>query len=216
MQFIKEDEPMPSGHLPFVTISRETGCHSLHIARLLQQKLNAHTPIKWQLVSKEILEDASREMQLNPAQVKGILSGEKRSHLSEILHSIENHAYLSDSLVRKKIAEFIESAAKRGHVIIVGRAGAIITARIPDGLHVRLVAPLDWRIRSIMNQRNIDRKTAKKWIEDTDERRRRLLEEFSGKPFSELLFDLVLNNAAIHDEEIAEMIAGLINKRYQS
>ncbi len=67
-----------------------------------------------------------------------------------------------------------------------------------------------------MNQRNIDRKTAKKWIEDTDERRRRLLEEFSGKPFSELLFDLVLNNAAIHDEEIAEMIAGLINKRYQS
>ena len=213
MQIVAGDEALSEGDLPFITISRETGCHSLNIARLVQQQLNRQAKIKWQLVTKEILADASREMHLNPAQVKGIIAGEKRSHLSEILHSIENHTYLSDSLVRKKLAEFIESAALRGNVIIVGRAGAIITARIPKGLHVRIVAPLDWRINSIMTQQNIGRKEAQQWIIETDEKRRRLLEDFSGRSMNELIFDMVLNNATLGDEEIAGMIAGIIQKR---
>jgi cytidylate kinase len=215
MQFVAEDE-VAEGHLPFITISRETGCHSMNIARQIKQRLNQVARTKWQIITKEILAEASREMNLNQAQVKGILTGAKRSHLSEILQSIENHAYLSDSQVRKKLAEFIESAAQRGHVIIVGRAGAIITARIPKGLHVRLVAPIDWRIKSIMSQENIERKEAQKWIEETDERRRRLLEEFSGRPFNDILFDIVINNAVITDEEIADIIAGMIIKRYPS
>lgn len=213
MQIVAGDEALSEGDLPFITISRETGCHSLNIARMVQQQLNRQAKIKWQLVTKEILADASREMHLNPAQVKGIIAGEKRSHLSEILHSIENHTYLSDSVVRKKLAEFIESAALRGHVIIVGRAGAIITARIPKGLHVRIVAPLDWRINSIMTQQNIGRKEAQQWIIETDEKRRRLLEDFSGRSMNELIFDMVLNNATLGDEEIAGMIAGIIQKR---
>lgn len=212
MQIVAGDETHREGDLPFITISRETGCHSMNIARLLQQKLNRQAKIKWQLVTKEILADASREMHLNPAQVKGIIAGEKRSHLSEILHSIENHAYLSDSVVRKKLAEFIESAALRGHVIIVGRAGAIITARIPKGLHVRIVAPLEWRIKSIMTQQNIGRKEAQQWIIETDEKRRRLFEDFSGRSMNDLIFDMVLNNATLGDEEIADMIAGIIIK----
>lgn len=213
MQIVAADEALGEGDLPFITISRETGCHSMNIARLVQQKLNSQAKIKWQLVTKEILADASREMHLNPAQVKGIIAGEKRSHLSEILHSIENHAYLSDSVVRKKLAEFIESAALRGHVIIVGRAGAIITARIPKGLHVRIVAPLEWRINSVMNQQNISRKEAQQWIIETDEKRRRLLEDFSGRSMNDLTFDMVLNNATLGDEEIAGMISGIIQKR---
>ncbi|MCE1201005.1 MAG: cytidylate kinase-like family protein [Bacteroidia bacterium] len=213
MQIVAGDEALSEGDLPFITISRETGCHSWNIARMVQQQLNRQAKIKWQLVTKEILADASREMHLNPAQVKGIIAGEKRSHLSEILHSIENHTYLSDSVVRKKLAEFIESAALRGHVIIVGRAGAIITARIPKGLHVRIVAPLDWRINSIMTQQNIGRKEAQQWIIETDEKRRRLLEDFSGRSMNELIFDMVLNNATLGDEEIAGMIAGIIQKR---
>lgn len=215
LQIVAEDEAAEY-HLPFITISRETGCHSMSIAQLLKQKLNSQARTKWQIVTKEILAEASRTMHLNPAQVKGILAGEKRSHLSEILHSIENHAYLSDSQVRKKLAEFIESAALRGHVIIVGRAGAIITKRIPKGLHIRLVAPMDWRIQSIMSQQNISRKEAQQWIEETDQRRQRLFEEFSGRSINDLMFDMVINNAMLDDEEIADLIANLITKRYPS
>lgn len=215
MQMLADDEPAAEGHLPFITISRQTGCHSMPIARLVQQQLNARAKVKWQLVTKDILLEAARELHLNPVQVKGILTGEKRSQLSEILHSIEHHTYLSDSVVRKKLSEFIESAALRGHVIIVGRAGAIITARIPKGLHIRIVAPLEWRVNSIMNQRNLNRRQARQWIEETDARRHRLLEEFSGRPLGELMFDMVLNNESLSDEEIASMIAGIITKRYQ-
>ncbi|HMM12726.1 MAG TPA: cytidylate kinase-like family protein [Bacteroidales bacterium] len=216
MHHMAEDEPSGEGHLPFITISRQAGCHSYTIARLVQQMLNTHARPKWQLVTKEILSDASHEMNLKSAQVKGILEGDKRSHLSEILQSIENHTYLSDNLVRKKLAEFIESAALRGHVIIVGRAGAMITARVPGGLHIRLVAPLEWRATNVMSRQNIGRKEAMKWIEETDIRRKRLLEAFSGKPLNELIFDLQINNASFTNEEIAASIVSLITKRYST
>lgn len=215
MRLSEEKEPESPGMLPFITISRETGCHSLAVAGLLQQTLNANAKVKWQLVSKEIIAEAARNLQLNTAQVKGILAGEKRSHLSEILHSVADHAYLSDHLVRKKLIEFIESAASRGNVIIIGRAGAIITARIPNGLHIRLVAPLEWRIKNIMNQQNTDYKTARQWVELTDQKRKRLIEDFSHKPLNDMMFDMVLNNATLSEEEIAQIVAQLILKRYQ-
>ena len=41
----------------------------------------------------------------------------------------------------------VRALAEVGRVIIVGRGGVFITRDLPGGIHVRLVAPREWRVR---------------------------------------------------------------------
>ncbi len=206
-------EPEKPDFLPFVTISRETGCHSIPIAKMLAEKLNTIATKEWSMMSKEIVEEAAKKLNLNNLQVKGIFESEDRSHIMEILHAFENKYYKSDNRVRKTLREIIESYAREGHVIIVGRAGAIITQKMPGGLHLRLIAPLDWRVKSIQEQLSLSRKAALEYVKHSDEKRAKLLYDFSKKKICDLQFDLVLNNARINNQEIVDIIFGLMQNR---
>jgi cytidylate kinase len=206
-------EPEKSAFLPFVTISRETGCHSIPIAKMLAEKLNTIATKEWTMMCKEIVEEDAKKLNLNILQVKGIFESEDRSHIMEILHAFQNKYYKSDNRVRKTLREIIENYAHEGRVIIVGRAGAIITQKMPGGLHLRLVAPLEWRVKSIQKQMNFSRKAALEYVKQSDEKRAKLLYDFSKKKICDLQFDLVLNNARINNQEIVDIIFGLMQKR---
>jgi cytidylate kinase len=198
---------------PFITISRQTGCQSIQIAAGLIEKLNLDARQKWSLISREIIEEAAQKLQLNPIQVKNILNAEDRPHLIEVLRSLENKNYLSDRIVRKKLKDAIMAVAQQGHVIIVGRAGAIITSELSYGIHLRLVAPFEWRIQQIMEQKSLGRKDAIAYLKYSDDRRSRLLKDFGPKADQPLNFDLVINNAKVSAQEVVEILFQMVSNR---
>ena len=61
-----------SAHRPVITISREFGCEATPIAEGLIEKLNTlHTKQNdWQIISKEILEDVSNELNVTPVRIE--------------------------------------------------------------------------------------------------------------------------------------------------
>jgi cytidylate kinase len=207
------DEQQEPALLPFVTISRETGCHSIPVAKMLKEKLNNISEKKWDMMSKEVVEEAANKLKLDNLQVKDIFESEDRSHIIEILRAFENKYYKSDNRIRKTIRGIIENYAREGNVIIVGRAGAIITRNLPGGLHLRLIAPLDWRVKSIQEQLGLSRRAALEYVKNSDEKRAKLLYDFSKKKICDLNFDMILNNARINDEEIVEIVFGLMKNR---
>ena len=60
---------------PVITISREYGCPAKHLAERLAAGLNKievenYSKNRWQWISKEILDESARELNLNPSMVR--------------------------------------------------------------------------------------------------------------------------------------------------
>jgi hypothetical protein len=65
-----------------------------------------------------------------------------------------------------------------GRSIVVGRGGNIITARLPNVFHVRLVAPLVTRIRHCAEYYHLSEAEAAKLVREQDQARRRYLRRY--------------------------------------
>lgn len=199
----------------FVTISRETGCHSRAVAELLQKEIHSRFQREWSIINKETVLDAANTLHLNPLQVQHLLNAEDKGNLEEILLAFGEDKYKSYQSVRNTVRDLIIKFAHEGNRIIIGRAGAIITSELSGGLHVRLVAPLQWRIKSIGQQKQLSEKEAKLFVEEMDVKRNRLFKVFCGKDLSNNYFDLIYNNARFSDEEIAHSILMVLVNRYK-
>ncbi len=209
-RFYQDRHPDKPNSLPFVTLSRETGCNSIAIAKKLILKLNTSTSHRWKLVSKEELGSAAEKLHLDPRKLDSVFSDGKRSQMDEILQAFSEKYYKSDKTIRKTIREIIRDIASDGYAVVVGRAGVAITNDMPGGLHCRLHAPLDWRVKNIASQRNMDEKSSLEYVRDTDEKRAKLIYDFSGKLFSAMNFDISLNNNSLSDDIIAELLFELM------
>jgi hypothetical protein len=79
----------------------------------------------------------------------------------------------------------IRSLDKQGNVILVGRGGAAITSFLPHILHIRLVAPFNFRVRHFARYHQITEEKATKQVRETDEARHRYVRRFLGADVDE-------------------------------
>jgi len=196
----------PSGG-PVITISREVGCNAVMLAELIAARLNSRKPaVSWKVISKEIFQESAKELQMDPKQVMKTLYQSEKFAFEEMLKAFSDKNYKSERKIKKTIKGVILHIALDGHNIMVGRAVHIIAKDIKNALHIRLVAPLDYRINSIMKYNNLDEQEAIKYIRRVDKERiayrKALLED---DPQNEL-FDITLNRAVFSDEEIVDII----------
>jgi cytidylate kinase len=206
-----EHSNRPSEAKPFITLSRETGCHSIHIGELLIRKLNNDQPKRpWRLISKEIIDLSAQKLSIATHEIEAMYGAEKRGHLLEIIRAFGSRDYKSDQTIRKEIRQFIRNIAQSGHIVIVGRAGAALTAGLPKGYHCRLFAPIDWRIDQVMQLKQLDHNHSKQYITETDRIRNQFFIDFSHKSIAQTTFDLHINNMTFTDEHIAEILYRMI------
>ena len=66
------------------------------------------------------------------------------------------------------ITKTILRLAGLGHTIVVGRGASVITARLPNVFHVRLVAPLATRIRHTAEYYQMSETEAAKFVREHD------------------------------------------------
>lgn len=206
---------------PVITISREYGCPSKILAAMLVEKLRqtdretpAH-PFLWKWIGRELLEESAKDLKVDPKHINHIFDYQERSIIDDILAATrKDGSYKSDHAIKKSVGKVIRSMGERGHVVIVGRAGVVINRDIKKSLHVRLMAPLDWRITSTMQMLNLTREKALELITLKDANRKRFLEYYLGQKFHMQIFDVVYNCAYLSLEEITESImATVINRK---
>ena len=96
--------------------------------------------------------------------------------------------------LREYARETIRKLAKRGNVIVIGRAGAMITANVRHVLHVRLIAPLDLRVRNYAQWQKISIKEAARAVRADDKANYQFVRShFNTNVRQELHYDLVIN-----------------------
>ncbi|MEI6886048.1 MAG: cytidylate kinase-like family protein [Bacteroidota bacterium] len=204
------------GLRPVVTISREFGCPSKLIAQMLTETIN-HRIVeihekKWKFINKEVLESAAVELQLNPSDVKYLLGLGEKGLLEDFLVSFSSN-YVSNIKVKHTLRKVMNTIADAGHVILVGRGSAAILHHRPNSLHIRLMAPVEWRVHSVCEMRNINADEARRLLENTDKKRAALFELILGHKMDPYIFDVAFNCSTLTRKEIVHSITGLMEAR---
>jgi cytidylate kinase len=210
-----EDRSHPG---PVITISRECGCGARNIAKELSAQLNKKTRLlqkkqDWHWIDKEILKQSAEKLNLDPSLVNHVLTDKERGTLDEIISAMSNRYFKTDKKIQKTTLEVIRSFALEGNVIIIGRGGAVACRDIPRSLHIRLEAPEEWRVDSIMRLRPFTQVEAVKYIHEQDEIRNRFLDKLHCGKSCNLLYDFIINRSKFSESEIVQTILHLCEMR---
>ena len=205
---------VPSGEVkktgPVITISRYFGCPANMCANDLADLLTELEGAKnnpWKVISKEILEKAAKELGLTPEKIEFVFKFEKRSAVDEILEALSSKYYKSERKIKNTIREVIRSIGEQGRVIIVGRGGAAILKDIPNSLHVKLIAPLDYRVNGVSKRHEITHYEARKLAEEMDKKRSQLRMDLAGRKMELVDYDLIFNSEKFKVDEIVKTVA---------
>lgn len=193
---------------PVITISRLTGCDGRETAASLVAQLNLrYNTSKWKWIDKDIIYHAAHELKTDTQRIETYYQGLSVNDMSEMIMAFSG-SFVSDSSVKKAIREVVLSIAREGYAVIIGRGGVAITHEMSNALHVRLVAPLYWRVENVMRKKGMIIEKAEEYILETDEKRHKLIVDFLGKNPHNLdyLFDATINRSSFTLDQMSAII----------
>jgi len=195
-----------------VTISRQAGCGGVIVAEKLANYLQQHAPApnpSWTVFDRELMNQVLADHNL-PAHLEKFLPEDRLSAIEDILADIFSVRPTSQTLVQQT-AETILKLAELGNVILVGRAGNIVTAPLPRVLHVRLVAPLEDRIERICRDDRKSPAEARKFCLEEEAARTRYVKNYYNADINDpVLYHLIINTSRVGYENTARMIGDAV------
>ena len=213
--FVSQKDRAPltgPAHLPFITISRQAGAGAETVAHLLAGKLNAGLPKDaqpWTVFDKNLIGKVLEDAEL-PREIGKLVHEDKDTTVQAIVGELLG-LHPSMWTIFHHTSDTILKLARLGRCIIVGRGAEIITAKIPGGVHARLVAPESVRLAHLEKHFNLDAKAATKYLREHDEGRRRYVKTNFEKDIEDpLLYHAVLNTGLLTFDQAANLIASLV------
>jgi len=208
-RLVEKQEPRP-----FITISREYGCNAAAIADTLAEALNKYEDIDiWKSYDKELIDKICEDHNIEETLCETI-DTRRREEIGEFWRTILTD-YPPQVSVYQKLVQTIRSLSIHGRSIIIGRAGVMITRSLRYGVHIKLVAPLTYRIQKTMETAGIkDRLDAEKLVERKDRERHDFLTQYlkfdAKNPSS---YDITFNVSRITPEEISQSIICILKSK---
>ncbi|MGD0463539.1 MAG: cytidylate kinase-like family protein [Tepidisphaeraceae bacterium] len=197
----------------FVTVSRQPGAGGVPLAQRLAERLNAHAPGDWSPWDQELVEKVSAEHHLDKGTIETVI---ERPHtwLDDLVSSIAQNVTPSDMGVYKKVARTIRALATAGHAILVGRGGRFITEGLAGGIHLRLIAPREYRIKTTAESFNLSLRAAAERISEIERNRAMFYRQFwRGKSLEPESFTMTLNSAELSLDEMVECVLPIVRLR---
>lgn len=215
-QFRQLDFNKNRSSCPCITISRETGAGAGFVSQHLISYLQAVTKDKsceWTFFDKLLIEKILEDHNL-PHQLSEFMKEDKYSNVSSFINELLG-IHPSKWTLLHKTTETIIQLARMGNVVIVGRAASVITAKLPNTFHVRLIAPLEHRVQKIMKLYSLHEKEAVDFIKREDNSRRDYVKSNFYKDIENpQLYHLILNTGLISYEEAARLIADAVVDKF--
>jgi cytidylate kinase len=202
-------EVKPSGlRRRAITVSRQSGSGGSVIAKALAAFLDVHAPREgcpWTVFDRNLVERVLQDHNL-PQRLSKFMAEDRISEISDIMDELFGLHPSSWVLVRQT-SETILHLAELGNVILLGRGTSVITAKLDNVFHVRLVGSLERRVERIMEAQSLDHGAAVEHIKNEDRGRTRYLKTYFDRDIDDpLLYDLVINTDRVPLEAAAKMI----------
>lgn len=221
-QFLAERrsfEDLPEYGFPFVTISRQAGAggHLLSYVILSEFLKFKGTDIfeGWHVFDKDLCEVVAKDPMLQ-GSMEDLVSEKYQSEFHEFIDGLfsgQSKQYLS----YKTSFKVVRMLATIGKVIIVGRCSSMVTADLPQGVHIRLVAPKSSRVVWMMKRFKLSKDAATEAVEKQDADRRKLVKLFFHRDIEDpLLYDAVWNTGKVPLEIITRSTIDMIKERIKA
>lgn len=207
----------PSEHREhgFVTISRQAGAGGHSLAhRLVDLFEEQHDELLsgWQVYDRRLCEIVAEDPKMEKA-LDSLLAEEFHSPAADFFRQALAPTVDQDALLAR-VFEVIRTVAATGKGVIVGRGGARVTRDLPNGVHIRLVAPEEVRLERLMQLDDIDRRTARQQAKRIDQHRARLIQVRFGADIDDPTgYDAVWNTGSVTIDEIAMSVLTLLLTR---
>jgi cytidylate kinase len=202
-----------------ITISRQFGAGGSEVAALVAGGLG------WSVVDNDIVDRVARRAGLaaevvarqderSPGFVerlaRALATSSQEFAIPELGVAVREE---EPSVVR--ITELVvQEVAAEGRVVLVGRAAPAVLGTSINALHVKLVAPREFRIRLAMAAEGLDAKTAEKRMDDTDAHRARYHREHYGRDWDDPAhYHMLLNTGLLGLDGAADVIVSEARRR---
>jgi cytidylate kinase len=200
----------------FVTVSRQPGAGAISFSHRLADRLNQDGQHHWTAWDRELVEKVSAEHGI-AKEIIEMMPNERHNWLDELLRGFfasEDPPDRVEIRAYKHVVMTIRALAAAGYAIIVGQGGAFITEGMPAAIHLRLVAPLDHRIKSIAERNKIRLHEAAAQIAEIDKKRAEFYRRYwPSKVISPEAFTMTLNTAELSVDELVHCVLPLIRAR---
>ncbi len=202
-------ERKPESFVPanVVTISRASGTFGGEVARQVGRILDL--PV----YDQEIVEHIAAKKNLRLETVN-TLDEYAQSRLDDYVTALFREKNFDQSDYLRALTETIMGLWGHGPCVLVGRGAHQIVYR-KNGLSVRLVAPLSYRVRFKMYADEMDEMEATRTINRKDAERDAFIRRFFNKGIDDPTdYDLVLNVTGLKGDDCAAIIADAFEKKF--
>ncbi len=139
-----------------------------------------------------------RGVEMLPAETYTELAGDASSSAQQV-----NDAAFIDATT-----SIIKEVASAGNVVIIGRGSNMILAGTPGVVNVALVAPMEYRVNTIMNREHLDQAEARAYLDQLEEARLTFFRKFFKVEATDPdLYHLVINTGLIKEDAVIDTIA---------
>ncbi len=206
-------EPEPPPVVPFITISREPGAGAWQLTERLVERLNQVDPgpVPWSGWDRELVEKVAADHNLSKELVES-LGQRDQNWLSDFLAGLAiSDDSPSEETVFRNASTTVRALARAGRVVIVGLGGVFITQKMPGAVHVRLVAPLSYRVDLLARRRKLTREQAEAEIQRLERNRAAFFARyFPNRTLGPDMFHLTINTSRLNSEQLVEVIVPLV------
>jgi cytidylate kinase len=204
-----------------ITVTRQYGAGGSEVARRVAERL------RWTVIDNELVSAVAAQAGL-PAEA--VAASEERApslvvRLGRALAASSPEMFVPSAAATAEIEEerlvtvterVVREAAAHGRVVLVGRGGQSILARIPhsDALHVYVTAPRDVRIGTVMQRLGLSAADAAHAADTTEAGRDRYVRRYYGRRRDDpASYHLVVNTALLGLDGAADVIVCAARQR---
>jgi cytidylate kinase len=188
-----------------ITISREPGSGGNILAERLSQQLDfdlfyqdfIHSMADSAHVSVRLLETLDE---------KGV------SVLEEWISSLVDKRHLWPDRYLQHLMKVLGTIGKHGRAVIVGR-GANFLLPLEKRLSVRVIAPLETRVKNVSREYNVTAEDAKTRVLKTESDRKAFIRKYFNDDIRDPLnYDLIINTGMLSIEDAANAVKGALSR----
>ncbi|OEU59550.1 MAG: hypothetical protein BBJ57_10675 [Desulfobacterales bacterium PC51MH44] len=205
-QIMRAEEKKEEERISVVTFSRESGSGGDILAERLAEKLG------YDLFHQEVIHNMAESARTS-VRLLETLDEKGVSVLEEWISSLVDKRHLWPDQYLQHLMKIIGTIGKHGQAVIIGRGANFVLP--PDKrLSVRVIAPMETRVRNVSQELGITDEEARRRVIKTESNRRAFIRKYFNAdivdPFN---YDLVINIVNLSIENAINAINGALNQK---
>jgi len=203
-QIIRTEEEKEEERISVVTFSREHGSGGDILAERLAEKLG------YELFHQEVLHNMAESARVS-VQFLETLDEKGVSVLDEWISSLVDRRHLWPDRYLQHLMKIIGTIGNHGKAIIIGRGSNFVLP--PDKrLSIRVIAPMEERIRNVSKELDITVEEAKQRVIKTESDRKAFIKKYFNADIADIFnYDLIINTENLSIDDAINIINGALN-----